>query len=113
MVHAHALAAYAPARSQLPVVYLRAREQNEVLEPHAERWWMDHTDGAFSMHTVPGDHFTMMEPPHAGAVARLVSQHLIGEGRVGPEYNKVPSHDPSGSSLVSQPSARSGGNGNL
>jgi amino acid adenylation domain-containing protein len=77
MMHAHALAAYAPRRSQLPLVYIRAREQSDVLEPHAERWWMDHTDGAFSMHNVPGDHFTMMEPPYVAAVARLVRQNLI------------------------------------
>ncbi|HYH96005.1 MAG TPA: beta-ketoacyl synthase N-terminal-like domain-containing protein, partial [Hyalangium sp.] len=83
LVHAHALAAYAPGRSQIPLVYLRARERNEVLEPHSERWWMDHTDGAFSMHNVPGDHFTMMEPPHVAAVARLVRQILIG-GEEGP-----------------------------
>ncbi len=113
MVHAHALAAYAPARSQLPVVYLRAREQNEVLEPHAERWWMDHTDGEFSMHTAPGDHFTMMEPPQVAAVARLMGQHLMGGARAGPGYNKVPSHDPSGSSLGPQQPARSTGDGAL
>jgi thioesterase domain-containing protein len=78
MVHAHALAAYAPRRSQLPLVYIRARERNEVLEPHSERWWMDHTDGEFSMHNVPGNHFTMMESPHVAAVARVVRQNLIG-----------------------------------
>jgi thioesterase domain-containing protein len=80
MVHAHALASYAPRRSQVPLVYIRAREQSDVLERHAERWWMDHTDGEFSMHTVPGDHFTMMEPPYVAAVARLVRRHLM-EGR--------------------------------
>ena len=78
LVHAHALAAYSPKRSQLPLVYLRARERNEVLERHAERWWMEHTDGAFSMHNVSGNHFTMMEPPHVAAVARLVRQNLLG-----------------------------------
>ncbi|MDY7228257.1 amino acid adenylation domain-containing protein [Hyalangium sp. s54d21] len=78
MVHAHALASYAPRRSKLPLVYIRARERNEVLESHAERWWMNHTDGAFSMHNVPGDHFTMMEFPHVAAVARLVRQNLLG-----------------------------------
>ena len=31
LVHAHALAAYSPGRSQLPLVYLRARERNAVL----------------------------------------------------------------------------------
>jgi thioesterase domain-containing protein len=77
-VHAQALAAYAPGRSQLPLVYIRARERNGVLGPDAERWWMDHTDGAFSMHNVPGDHFTMMESPHVAAVARRVRQNLIG-----------------------------------
>jgi thioesterase domain-containing protein len=80
MVHAQALAAYAPRRTQLPIVYVRAREQNDALEPHAERWWMEHTEGAFSMHNVPGDHFTMMEPPHIAAVARIVRRNLM-EGR--------------------------------
>jgi thioesterase domain-containing protein len=83
MVHAHALAAYAPTRSQLPLVYLRAREQEAALEPHAERWWMEHTDGTFSLHNVPGDHFTMMEPPHVAAVARLARQSLMAEGEGG------------------------------
>jgi amino acid adenylation domain-containing protein len=80
MVHAHALAAYEPRRSQLPLFYIRAKEKNEVLERYAERWWMNHTDGAFSMHNVPGDHFTMMESPHVAAVARLVRQNLLGGG---------------------------------
>jgi amino acid adenylation domain-containing protein len=83
MVHAHALAAYSPGRSQLSLVYIRAKERNEVLTSHAERWWMDHTDGAFSMHNVPGDHFTMMESPHVTAVARFVRHNLIG-GKEGP-----------------------------
>jgi thioesterase domain-containing protein len=78
MVHAHALASYAPGRSQLSLVYIRARERNEVLGSRAERWWMDHTDGAFSMHNVHGDHFTMMESPHVAAVGALVRQNLIG-----------------------------------
>ncbi|MFL5347180.1 MAG: amino acid adenylation domain-containing protein [Hyalangium sp.] len=80
LVHAHALAAYAPKRSQLPLVYLRARERNEMLDRHAERWWMDHTDGGFSMHGVPGNHFTMMEPAHVAAVARLIRQNLVEGG---------------------------------
>ncbi|KFE71961.1 hybrid non-ribosomal peptide synthetase/type I polyketide synthase [Hyalangium minutum] len=93
MVHAHALAAYTPRRSQLPLLYIRAKERNEVLEHHAEQWWMDHTDGAFSMHTVPGDHFTLMEFPHIEAVARVVRQHLIGGGeRTDPPSEGVRGH---------------------
>jgi thioesterase domain-containing protein len=80
LVHAHALAAYLPGRSQLPVVYVRARERHAELEPRAECWWMDHTDGAFSMHNVAGDHFTMLELPHVQALARLVRQNLGGGG---------------------------------
>jgi amino acid adenylation domain-containing protein len=90
MVHAQALAAYSPRRSQLPIVYIRARERNEVLGAHAERWWMDHTDGAFSMHNVAGDHFTMMELPHVAAVARRVREHLVGgEEKSGPESEEA------------------------
>ena len=41
---------------------------------------MDHTDGPFSMHNVPGDHFTMMESSHVAAVARIVRQNLMRGG---------------------------------
>ncbi len=85
MVHAHAFATYAPGRSQVPIVYIRARERNEVLERHAERWWMDHTDGSFSLHNIPGNHFTMMEPPYVTAVASVVRRELMQEER-GPTH---------------------------
>ncbi|WP_224247833.1 non-ribosomal peptide synthetase/type I polyketide synthase [Hyalangium gracile] len=78
MAQAQALATYSPGRGLFPLLYIRARERDGVLEPHAERWWMDQTDGPFSMHNVPGDHFTMMEPPHVAAVARIVRQSLAG-----------------------------------
>jgi acyl transferase domain-containing protein len=80
LVHAHALAAYLPGRSQLPLVYLRAKERHAVQEPHSERWWMDHTDGPFSMHNVAGDHFSMLESPHVEALARIVRHNLSGGG---------------------------------
>ncbi len=80
-VHAHALATYVPARSALPLVYIRARERNGVLDAHGERWWMDLTEGVFSMHNVPGDHFTMIEPPHVTTVGLRVRQHLAATER--------------------------------
>ena len=43
----------------------------------------------------------------------LISCGAAEKRRAGPECNKVPAHDPPGSSLISQRPARSRGNGNL
>jgi thioesterase domain-containing protein len=40
-----ALATYKPQRSSAGIVYFRATERDEVLDPHPEAWWMEHADG--------------------------------------------------------------------
>ena len=71
-----ALQSYEPRRKRAPILYVRARERDDVLAPHPEAWWMNLADGPFDVHNVPGNHFAMMEHPHFTAVARIIRRFL-------------------------------------
>ncbi|GMU04723.1 non-ribosomal peptide synthetase/type I polyketide synthase [Corallococcus caeni] len=71
-----AIAAYAPERHAVPLVYLRASERDAVLDSHAAAWWQALTTAPFQAHDVQGNHFTVMEEPAVAEVARLIREHL-------------------------------------
>ncbi|RKH06911.1 non-ribosomal peptide synthetase/type I polyketide synthase [Corallococcus carmarthensis] len=75
-----AIAAYAPGRHPVPLVYLRATERDAVLDVHATAWWKALTTASFQTHDVDGNHFTVMEEPFVAEVARIIQGHLR-EGR--------------------------------
>ncbi|NUQ79828.1 MAG: alpha/beta fold hydrolase, partial [Polyangiaceae bacterium] len=77
-----ALANYEACPIETEIAYIRAREDREPGDLHAEQAWMDRAKGAFTLHNVLGNHFTMMEPPNIAAVARVVRQHLMTLGPV-------------------------------
>ncbi|RUO90569.1 amino acid adenylation domain-containing protein [Corallococcus sp. AB018] len=77
-----AIAAYAPGRHAVPLVYLRATERDSVLDSHAAAWWKALTTASFQSHDVRGNHFTVMEEPHVAEVARLIREQLTA-GRGG------------------------------
>ncbi|WP_375743171.1 amino acid adenylation domain-containing protein [Corallococcus interemptor] len=77
-----AIAAYAPGRHAVPLMYLRATERDPVLDSHAAAWWKALTTAAFQSHDVRGNHFTVMEEPHVAEVARLIREQLTA-GRGG------------------------------
>jgi amino acid adenylation domain-containing protein len=75
-----ALSAYQPRPTKAHLLYLRAREQPSRQE--ADEWaaaveyWMDLSDGPCTVHKVPGDHFSMMDPPHVNSIAQIARQHF-------------------------------------
>ncbi|RKG94358.1 acyltransferase domain-containing protein [Corallococcus sp. CA053C] len=71
-----ALAAYLPGPHPVPLVYLRGRERDTVLDVHAEEWWRALTTGCFQFHEVPGNHFSVMEVPFVTEVARIIENCL-------------------------------------
>ncbi|WP_223642178.1 non-ribosomal peptide synthetase/type I polyketide synthase [Corallococcus sp. EGB] len=71
-----AIAAYAPGRHAVPLVYLRATERDAVLDSHAEEGWRALTTASFQAHDVRGNHFTIMEEPQVTAVARIIRDKL-------------------------------------
>jgi amino acid adenylation domain-containing protein len=70
--------AYRPRPLDVDVLYIRAREQLMADEARSGLCWMDLTIGAFALHNLTGDHFTIMEEPHVAAVARTVRRHFAG-----------------------------------
>ncbi|RKG64466.1 amino acid adenylation domain-containing protein [Corallococcus sp. CA054B] len=77
-----AIAAYAPGRHAVPLVYLRATERDAVLDSRAAAWWTALTTASFQIHDVQGNHFTIMEEPHVVDLARLIQEQLTS-GREG------------------------------
>ncbi|MGW4844377.1 amino acid adenylation domain-containing protein [Nocardia brasiliensis] len=58
------------------LLYLRAAETNQVFDPHPEAEWRQLFSGRTTVRTVPGNHFTVLDPPHVPAVAKELS-HAI------------------------------------
>jgi acyl transferase domain-containing protein len=71
-----ALASYEPHRCRAGVLFVRARERDDVLDAHPETSWMEIAEGSFVTHNAPGNHFTMLEPPNVSTVARIIRQHI-------------------------------------
>ncbi|WP_437590514.1 amino acid adenylation domain-containing protein [Sorangium sp. So ce1000] len=71
-----AMTLYEPRPTQASVLFARAREQLGASESDDVGYWMNLTRGSFVMHQVPGNHFTMMEPPQVAAVARVIREHI-------------------------------------
>ncbi|EYF02912.1 hybrid non-ribosomal peptide synthetase/type I polyketide synthase [Chondromyces apiculatus] len=71
-----AISTYEPTPLDVETVYLRAREARDPLDPCPEQDWGQLAPGAFSLHRVPGNHFSMMDTPHVSEVARRLDQHL-------------------------------------
>jgi thioesterase domain-containing protein len=63
---------YQPQPYAGPVTLFRASEPDG--EPHALGW--DALAPALEIQPVPGDHFSMMRPPHAHVLARVLTEVL-------------------------------------
>ncbi|WP_280403947.1 non-ribosomal peptide synthetase/type I polyketide synthase [Nocardia brasiliensis] len=58
------------------LLYLRAAQTNEVFDPHPETEWQQLFSGRTTVRTVPGNHFTVLDRPHVGAVAQELRRAL-------------------------------------
>ncbi|WP_437974247.1 amino acid adenylation domain-containing protein [Sorangium sp. So ce295] len=76
-----ALSSYAPQPTDASVLFLRAREQISPEDAAAVHAWMDLARGEFALQVVPGNHFTMMDPPHVAHVARAIQQRIAAAVR--------------------------------
>ncbi|WP_437928193.1 amino acid adenylation domain-containing protein [Sorangium sp. So ce291] len=73
-----AMALYEPRPTQASVLFVRAREQLGARGADDVHAWRSLARGAFVVHQVPGNHFTMMDPPQVASVARVVWEHIAG-----------------------------------
>ncbi|WP_437524973.1 amino acid adenylation domain-containing protein [Sorangium sp. So ce726] len=73
-----ALSGYEPQPTDASILFLRAREQVSPDDARAVNAWMDLARGEFALQVVPGNHFTMMDPPHVAHVARAIQQRIAG-----------------------------------
>ncbi|MFE9577003.1 amino acid adenylation domain-containing protein [Nocardia sp. NPDC006044] len=72
-----AIRAHVPRPIDTDLLYLRAGERDDgVFDPHPETAWAELFSGETTVRTLPGNHLTMMEPPHVEAVAAEVSRSL-------------------------------------
>ncbi|KIA64277.1 hybrid non-ribosomal peptide synthetase/type I polyketide synthase [Nocardia vulneris] len=58
------------------LLYLRAAQTNAVFDPHPETEWRQLFSGRTTVHTVPGNHFTVLDRPHVTAVAQELRRAL-------------------------------------
>ena len=85
----NALADHEPRPIDAELLYVRARSDRDPEDLHAEQSWMDLARGRFALHLAPGDHFTMMEYPHAAVMAGIVEQHVLGLAAPAPPSSAV------------------------
>jgi acetoacetyl-CoA synthetase len=75
-VHGAAMAAYRhykPTAFDGCIVFIRAEVTDAF---NAEPVWRRVGEGRISVHTAPGDHYTMVTEPHSRTLAGLLDQHL-------------------------------------
>jgi acyl transferase domain-containing protein len=70
-----ALARYSPKPCAADIVYFLAAERDKVLDPRAGEWWAKYCEGEMALHTVPGNHFSVMEEAQVVRIAELLSAH--------------------------------------
>jgi thioesterase domain-containing protein len=72
-----AMWSYRPRPYPGSILYLRASEGRPAdLDPVPA--WQRLCSGGVAVHDVPGDHHTMLMPPHVGALARVLAAYLGG-----------------------------------
>jgi amino acid adenylation domain-containing protein len=76
MTALHALRAYEPPPTKANLLYLRAQEQPAGNSGADLAYWFDITEGSCAVHKVPGDHFSMMDPPNVSAIAYHMQRHF-------------------------------------
>jgi thioesterase domain-containing protein/acyl carrier protein len=75
-----ALLAYQPEHYDGRVTYFRAAERRERQVRFPEIPWTEISDGGIEIHVVPGDHYSIFEPPHVDVLAAKMNV-LLNWGR--------------------------------
>jgi thioesterase domain-containing protein/NAD(P)-dependent dehydrogenase (short-subunit alcohol dehydrogenase family)/acyl carrier protein len=78
--HAHARAMYSYAAEPYDgrVLYFRAGQPGPYNAKDPEKVWGSLVKGELIIHTVPGDHNTMNDPPHVSRLGELLKDYLAG-----------------------------------
>ncbi|MCP3142127.1 non-ribosomal peptide synthase/polyketide synthase [Pyxidicoccus sp. QH1ED-7-1] len=71
--HRRALASYVPAPLTVPMVLLRATDS---LPGQQDRGWSALASSGLRLHQVPGNHYTLLRPPHVETLARTLRECL-------------------------------------
>ena len=79
--HDHALSAYRERTYSGPVTIIRAREQPD--ERAHDLGWGEFVAGGVEVHVVPGDHYTMLQPPHVEVLASRLRLCLENVEQIG------------------------------
>lgn len=66
---------YRPAPAAIPLVLLRAIDEPE--DPDTIARWTRLSSNNLELHDVPGDHLTMMRPPHLSTLAKLLVKCFV------------------------------------
>lgn len=74
-----ALARYYPEPCPVPAVYFQAAERDSLLDPNAGAWWKHYCQGGVEQHSIPGNHFSVMEEPEIGHITELLNARLNQE----------------------------------
>jgi thioesterase domain-containing protein/acyl carrier protein len=74
--HFEAQRLYVPRSYSGSTVLFRAITQPEQDSPDADLGWHRWLSGALAVHDVPGDHFSLLHPPHVAALAEKLDHHL-------------------------------------
>ncbi|WP_281955800.1 non-ribosomal peptide synthetase [Pseudophaeobacter arcticus] len=78
--HRAARLAYSPASHSAPVVLFQAAQSDLEKDDLSDQPWRDIASGAFETQIVPGDHVTMMAPPHVASLAKALQKVLEQQG---------------------------------
>jgi len=74
--HADAWRKYKAKHYPGSVQFFRAEDSEHEENPEIDLGWGKLVDGGVEIFTVPGDHLTMIHPPHVGTLARMIRQCL-------------------------------------
>jgi amino acid adenylation domain-containing protein len=82
VLHANiaALYSYQPHPHAGAALFFRAGERPPSEPPHPELPWIELAAGGCEVHVVPGNHFTMHEPPQVSDMARRLLRRLAAGG---------------------------------
>ncbi|MCP3060169.1 amino acid adenylation domain-containing protein [Myxococcus sp. K38C18041901] len=74
--HMRALFSYEPGPTEGRAIYLRAQEYTPPHPLHPERPWQELVRGGLELIGVPGNHQTMIEPPHVTTLTRHLNDFM-------------------------------------
>ena len=72
----NAVETYRPAASSVSLLLLRAADEGDCEVENPETGWSRLSTERLEVHSVPGDHLTMMRPPHVSTLAEILRKHF-------------------------------------